>query len=125
MTSSVMSIWALLSASASASVMKGFNVPKARECSRTRIRLCARPSDPSLNGVQDLAALLGIGGVHVEEQGLPPLVFDLTDDPIDIRLRGLPIQMHAHDVHPETGELQRGGLAEPAGSPQDECPGSF
>src|SRR2546422_7232713 len=37
MTSSVMSIWALVSASASTSVMKGFNVPKARECSRTRI----------------------------------------------------------------------------------------
>src|SRR5262245_65720343 len=66
----------------------------------------------ALHLADDLGALLGIGGVDVEEHCLTAEPLDLAHDPFDVAQRGLAIEMNAEDVQAGARQRKAGGLAE-------------
>ena len=54
---------------------------------------------PLAQTVQHLAALAGVGGVHVVERCLASVTLNIADDSVDVRHRGAAVEVDAGDVH--------------------------
>src|SRR5262249_43551023 len=69
-----------------------------------------------------LAAAGVIRRVDVEILRTPPEAADLADDPVDVRLRRLAVEMDAEDIPAAAGELERTGLAKSGRGAQHQGP---
>ncbi len=74
------------------------------------------------NRRDDLGALRVVGGVDVEELGLPAGRRDLGDDPVHVRLGSLPVEVDPENVPARPRERDRAGLAEARGGAENEGP---
>jgi hypothetical protein len=83
-----------------------------------RGRVTARAGD----GRHDFRTLAVVGRVDVEELGFSAGRGDLGDDPIDVRLRGFPIEVYAEDVPARLRQGDRAGLAEAGRGAENEGP---
>src|SRR5205814_981345 len=70
----------------------------------------------------DLAPPRVVGRVDVEELGLPAGCSDLRDDPVGVRLSGLPVEVDAEDVPTGFRERDRARLAETGRGAEHEGP---
>ena len=69
-----------------------------------------------------LDALVGIGGVDVEEDGVAAERLDLAHDPLDVAERRLAVEVDAEDVQARPRQRQAGGLAEAGRRTQRQGP---
>jgi hypothetical protein len=72
--------------------------------------------------VDDLTALLVIGGIDVQEERLASRLTDRRGDLVDVLHAGAAIEMHAAHVEAARREHPRGGLAETTRGTEDEGP---
>ena len=86
-----------------------------------RPRLAALAKD-TLHLGGDLRPLLVVGGVHVEEVGLPAHGADLPHDALDIGQGAAPVEVHAEHVEAGAGQREAGGLAEAGRRAEDQGP---
>jgi hypothetical protein len=113
MTSSVMSIWAWVTAS-----FMGIGDVELEGAERQRVEQHAQA--PGLAALLeevghlagDLGALVGVGGVDVEEHRLAAERLDLAGDPLDVGHGRLAVQVHAEDVEPGARQCQARRFAE-------------
>src|SRR5262249_11685841 len=95
--------------------------PRDRVQQRTQ---CAGRIGAALADLVDTVfALLGVGGVEVEELAVAAERADAVLDVFDVRECGAAVHVDAEDVHTGPGELDGGGFAEAAGRAEDEGPG--
>ena len=123
MTSSVMSIWSLDTASFG---IVGDERPERAE--REGVEKDPEPTllaarlELALDGVQHLGPPGRIRGVDVEEERLAAASLDLGGDPVRVGQRRLAVEVDAGHRHAGSGERERGGLAEPGGGAEDQRP---
>ena len=77
------------------------------------------PSSPSTIVATASAALVVVGGVHVEEDGAPALRLRCRPDRLGVGQRRAQVQVHAEDVEAVARQLAGGGAAEAAGRAED------